>query len=301
LVSSDFGGDLRLWSGFEKGKPTSRELTGQDAPIVSMAFTPDEKYLVAGGHDCALRIWDGLEGSTPNSRELEGHEQPVSSVAFSPDGKYLASGSWDSSLRLWSAFEKATPISSELKGHSEGGVFSVSFSPNGKYIASCGGDKTLRLWSALDQATPISRVLEGHTDYVSCVAFSPDGKYLISSGDDKTLRFWDVDKGTTLGVFPVNFCFTSLCWTSKLLFTGQDDGAVTAWKISIISNTFTGGRSEDVMQPILIWRVGNSIPMSAGGSVLGGAKISDANRDLLVQNGAQLDISQLKVKVLFPT
>jgi hypothetical protein len=99
----------------------------------------------------------------------------------------------------------------------------------------------------------------------------------------------------------VTFNLTSLCRTTEFLFTGQVDGAVSAWEVSTISNTYTDGRCEDVMQPILVWRVGASIPMTSVGCCLGGAKIGDANQDLLVQNGAQLDLSQIKMKKLsFP-
>jgi WD40 repeat protein len=84
--------------------------------------------------------------------------------------------------------------------------------------------------------------LKGHTAKVNSVAFSPDGKYVVSISGDKSMILWNVEHGTILGSFPVFSEFYSLCWTSKYIFTGQADGSVSAWKVSIVMNVSSDGK-----------------------------------------------------------
>jgi hypothetical protein len=60
-----------------------------EAPVTSVAFSPDSTQLATGSEDRAARVWD-----TTNARLVcrMFHEDPVLSLAFSPEGTYLASG-----------------------------------------------------------------------------------------------------------------------------------------------------------------------------------------------------------------
>jgi WD40 repeat protein len=81
---------------------------------MSVAFSPDRKYLVSASVDKTLKLW-----SVESQKEvttLQGHSKSVTSVAFSPDGKYLASGSYDNTVKLWSV-ESQKEVTT-LLGHS---------------------------------------------------------------------------------------------------------------------------------------------------------------------------------------
>ncbi|MEA2028726.1 MAG: AAA family ATPase, partial [Campylobacterota bacterium] len=109
---------------------------------MSVAFSPDGKFIVSGSADKSIKLWSIKEKKLIHS--FEGHSGSVLSVAFSPDGKFIVSGSWDQSVKLWSIKEKKLVYS--FDGH-RGSVKTVAFLPNGKFIVSGSSNKNLKFWN----------------------------------------------------------------------------------------------------------------------------------------------------------
>lgn len=117
------------------------KLRAEAASITDVAFSPDEKYVVAGCADSVLHVWDMRTGQM--TQTLRAHEMRVNSVDVSPDGRRIISASNDGTLRLWDA-EYWHEIA-VFRGHT-GYVNCVRFFPDGQRIASGGLDGTLRIW-----------------------------------------------------------------------------------------------------------------------------------------------------------
>jgi WD40 repeat protein len=89
------GAEVKVW---EVGSWREVVTLRRDKSGVSVAFSPDGRFLAAGGIDGTVRVWE--VGSWREVATFSGRGC-VSLVSFSPDGKFLASGNADGTIKLW--------------------------------------------------------------------------------------------------------------------------------------------------------------------------------------------------------
>ena len=181
-----------------------RLIARADGPIMTLAISPDNRWVVTGSFDKTARLWD-LSAKDPaaNPVVLRGHEAMVTAVAISPDNHWVVTGSDDKTARLWDLSAKDPAANSiVLRGH-EGEVYAVAISPDNHWVVTGSGDKTARLWdlsAKYPAANPV--VLRGHEGTVYAVAISPDNHWVVT-GSDKTARLWDLSAKDP-GVNPIS-------------------------------------------------------------------------------------------------
>ena len=236
---------------------------------LSVAFSPDSRYVLTGDISTIARLWDAntgeelrhfdvdtaalsvafspdggtvVTGNRDGSVQLwdvktavelhrfSGHSSFVNAVAFSLDGGKVLSGSSDGTARLWMI--KTGMEMERFQGHSDV-VSSVAFASDGINILTGNGGNETRLWD-----TSLGKQTErfiGHTASVSAVAFSSDGHKAISSSRDETTRLWDIETATELQRFEGHASgelgSVALSPDGTRALTGSNDNTAQLWDV----------------------------------------------------------------------
>jgi WD40 repeat protein len=251
-----------------------RVLTGHDAAVNAVAFSPDGRWLASGDAHGKVQAWDMTNDGRPQA--MPGQYGFINDVTFSPDGRYLAATSLSGRI-VWAGPDRGGLVIRHDEGHhspdstlafspdgrqlatgdydgmvriwktastrglaafngQQGAIMSLAFSPDGRRLATAGEDGTVRTWDTAGWKA--SSVLRGHTGPVAGLAFSPDGKRLASVGNDGTLRIWDMS-----GV------------RSPLIVAAHDGGAACVAFSRDGRRVATGGSD----QTVRIWDAANPV------------------------------------------
>lgn len=188
-----------------------RTLRGDRRHLSWVAFSPDEKTLLAARWLGPVEVWD-LESGECVATFCDAGNVAV----FSPDGKIIATRGNDdrAAIMFWRVVGKEVKEVGRIPAV-EIGPLSIAFSPDGKLIAVAGLDKDgsspVYVWELSrperegDPITAIRKVrLTGHKNVCYSVAFSPDGLWLVSTNQDQTARVWSMKTMTEAAIIPAH-------------------------------------------------------------------------------------------------
>jgi WD40 repeat protein len=154
---------------------------------MTVAFSPDGRYLAAGSWDGA-GLWDL---TTREACELRCQPDAAArSVAFSPDGSVLAVSSTNT-IKLWKV--GTGEARATLRGHSNL-VWEVAFLEGGRTLASAGLDQTVKLWDLTHVGGEPEILTANAGSSNGGLAFTDDGRALASVSGN-TVTSWDVGTG----------------------------------------------------------------------------------------------------------
>jgi WD40 repeat protein/serine/threonine protein kinase len=207
---------------------TRYSLADHTAPVHSIDFSPDGRFLLSGGDDTRIILWSMDTGEI--EREFTGgHRDGVLSVAFSPDGTRAVSGSRDSTAIIWDV-QTGEPIN-RLFGHTFQ-ILSVAFSPDGRQIVSAARDFRVIIWNT--ETGEVIRTFEAHNDWVFTAQFSPDGQSILSGGGENNLILWDVPSGQPLRTFEGHTSFiydAAFSPDGRYAISAAADSQIILWDI----------------------------------------------------------------------
>lgn len=182
VITADEDGLINIWDVASGKKTQSLKVEGV---ILSLAISPDGKYLVAGMEEGNYSIV--LDLTTQTQVTTLAQVGRIKTLNFSKDGKILATGSSETTVYLWKVENGSfSRIDNDLPVNGE--VLSMDFSPDNKLLAV--GDSTGYVY-LFDLALGQEVARLPHVDKVSSVSFSTDGKQLATVSR-KTALLWDV-------------------------------------------------------------------------------------------------------------
>ncbi len=110
-------------------------LKAHEGPVNSLAFSPDDRWLVSGGEDGNVLVWNAQFPYVSHSLVppiLYDRRYSAVGLVFSPDGKTLASSNWDGTIRLWDVESGSIDLTIPVNQGNQG---MITMSPDGTKLA----------------------------------------------------------------------------------------------------------------------------------------------------------------------
>ena len=224
--------------------------TGPRGPI-SVAFSPDGRFLVSGTEGAKVHVLDLRTGKT-SLRVKKAHDGGLTSIAVTPDGRQLITGGYHckdgqpfvdgrgrierlhneryAQIRLWD-MASGRQVRELRYEQPEAGYGAISLSADGMTLASsC--RHTIQIWNLASgemlRAIPTPGPRKGAQD----LAISPDGR-IVARTRHHTADLWDVATGNRLLPHYDSHAATVGCVAyssdGSLIATGGGDGIVYLW------------------------------------------------------------------------
>ena len=252
------------------------------AIVNALAFTPDGKAVVVGGHH-EIAVWS-LDGEPKLVKRLHTRAERAYGIAFLPDGKLVVAGGrpgQEGDVRVYDLGAKPAKsdggvefldgvgdpkVMLKLLAETDDSVLCLAVSADGKRVAAGGCDRAIRVWDLSGglASAKLEQTVENHADWVLGVALSPDGKHLFSSGRDKMVKVWDLAAKESVLTFAEHQNVAYGVAANKdgtLGFSVGADRQLRSWKPTgdgkQVKNA--GGHSEDVFK-----LVGNGTVLATG-------------------------------------
>lgn len=260
---------VRVWDA-ATGKPL-QTFEGHHDAVLSVAFSPDDRWLLSSSYDGTARLWDVASGAP--LAVLQGHSWWVWQAAFSADGARIVTAGQDGRAVVWAVAQRGGNLVceklTEFLGHN-GPVQTACFSPDGREIASGGEDGRILIWkpdeiqpvdlaariAGLSEDAPPHRALAGHDAAANSVVYSADGRLIASAGNDNVVKIWDAPSGKLIKTLRGHGGRVRSCDFSpdgQFILSGSHDAQAKVWslegyrEIRVLKGKLLEGHSDIVL------------------------------------------------------
>ncbi len=170
-------GDVRLFD-TRSGKVVS-VLKGLQFPVYDVDFSPDGKWLAAGGQDGFVWMWEkGADGNWTKKTEFDADSIHISRVDFIGLDR-IAATTTDNGIRLFDIVSGNTVDMPAAEDLTEAAHRALAAAPDGKSFATGDDLGVVRLWNAADGA--LIRAFDAQPFMIGALAFANDGASLVAA------------------------------------------------------------------------------------------------------------------------
>lgn len=263
---------------------------GDEGLQCMVRFSPDGRYLAAGGYYDMVQVWDFQSGEEVKRFETS---FTVRTLEFSPDGQILTVGGDETVCQIWSV------ISGKLIGQLDYDeltwLTSVSFSHDGRLLVIADDGGAVKVWDpyTLSLIRTLEKIYIGDglktvfapygssvaicdTDGLSLhdvstgevqwetnasnltsLAFDPSGAYVASGDSTGAVQFWNAETGALEGrlICPdrVNGLRFSRC-RNWMVTAGEN--FLYLWQLGTNSMTVSSGRFKGAVASVTVEALG---------------------------------------------
>lgn len=159
---------------------------------ISLAFTPDARYLIVGGGVPGKSGFTVTFDVTNGARVVSAGKEFDSILAadIRPSFDIVATGGPSKLLNLWNT-STGERIHS-IKKHTDW-ITALDISPDGILLAS--GDRNGGVWVWEAETANEFHTLRAHQAAITALAFRSDSNLLASASEDGSVRFWEMNNG----------------------------------------------------------------------------------------------------------
>lgn len=227
VSSARMGKNLKVWNA-ESGEVIFEHVCPGEMKIA--IFSPDNKYLLAGGEFNQILIWRVADWNLIKTIEFEGS---VETMRFSNNRKLLAVGDEAGLITLINShdFNKLKSIyqrenESDVNIIPRADINTLVFSPEDDYLITGGIDGKIKIWFVPD--LKLIKTLDAGTSSIKSVRISQKGNCIASAssasqwGNENAITLWDFKSGDLLHTltFPAGMEAVEFSPEGNYLFCG---------------------------------------------------------------------------------
>ncbi|XP_077244579.1 WD repeat-containing protein 26 homolog [Tasmannia lanceolata] len=228
LASSSNDRSAIIWDVDKDGGVSYRHtLTGHQKPVLTVAWSPDDRQLLTCGMEESVRRWDVSSGSCLHVYDKPGFG--LISCGWFPDGKRVFSGATDKSICMWDLDGKELEC---WKGQRTLKISDMAVTSDGKQIISMCRETAILL---LDREAKIERLIE-EDQTITSFTLSRDDKFLLVNLVNQEIHLWSIVgdlklvanyKGHKRTRFVIRSCFGG--FEQAFIASGSEDSQVYIW------------------------------------------------------------------------
>lgn len=169
--------------------------TQVEHPSISLAFSPDGRFLALCNNDSQAQIWE-LDSQAWMDRNIDSHYH-ATSFAWHPNSQQFVEAAENEGFRLYEIVDAQQP--SAVTRSTDKQIWEVenettktdlSFSPTGQYLLACGPAQRVEIFDV--KKREITQVLNGHLGATSDADWHPTKPWVASCSLDSSIRLWDL-------------------------------------------------------------------------------------------------------------
>jgi hypothetical protein len=196
---------------------------------VSLAFTPDARYLIVGGGVPGKSGVTVTFDITTGARLLTAAKEFDSVLAadIRPDFDFVATGGPSRLLKIWNT--GTGELVKSIKKHTDW-ITALDVSADGVLLAS--GDRNGGVWVWESLTANEFHTLRGHQAAITTTVFRSDSNLLATASEDGTVRFWEMNGGSEvkkIDAHPGGVTAFAFCQDGAFVTAGRDFKA-KLWK-----------------------------------------------------------------------